>query len=178
MLKLLYSQAAIASRLDDLASAIRKDLGDVKLIHTIVTMNGSMMFAADLTRVLGIPQILHFTGGSYFKGAIKHEVALNPETLPTTFGGAPVLILEDILDNGTVIKQLRQLAVERQAGKVLSAALFKRMGSESTADHVAFTLPKDSFVVGYGLDMDGRYRELKDIHCLDTGIASNKPGLC
>ncbi len=178
MLKLIYSPEAIAARVADLANTLNRDLSGTKLLHTIVTMNGACMFAADLTRQLKIPQVLHFTGGSFFQGAIKQEVAMDPATLPNNFHLAPVLIIEDILDGGDGVKNLRQMLGQRAAGPVTVITLFKRVGSQALADHYAFSLPKELFVVGYGLDMDGRYRELPGIHAFESGVMSGTSGVC
>lgn len=176
-MKMLYSAEAIASRVKDLADTLNRTYAKEKLVHTVVTMNGAHMFAADLTRQIAAPQILHFTGGSYFQGNIKQEIAMNPETLPSNFNMAPVLVVEDILDSGNGIRQLRQILAERRAGPVTVVTLFKRVGSPAVADHAAFTLPKEYFVVGYGLDMDGKYRELPSIHTLETTLPSSS-GIC
>ncbi len=170
MMKILYGADTIAARVQDLAATLNRDLAGHKLIHVVVTMNGSFMFAADLCRALNIPQVMHFTGGSYFQGAIKQELALNPETLPTSFNHCPVIIIEDILDSGNGIRQLRQLLAERQAGPVTLVALFKRIGSPAMVEHSAFSLPRELFVVGYGLDMDGRFRELRDIFTFENAV--------
>ena len=177
-MKELYSPAAIASRVADLAEALNRSLAGAKLVHTVVTMNGACMFAADLCRQLKIPQVMHFTGGSYFEGPIKHEVAMNPATLPANFHLAPVLIIEDILDGGHGLKQLRQMLGERGAGPITVVTLFKRIGSSAVADHAAFSLPKELFVVGYGLDMDGRYRECPGIHTFESSVMSGQSGDC
>lgn len=177
-MKILYSADTIASRVADMAATLNRDLAEHKLIHTVVTMNGSFVFAADLCRQLTIPQVLHFTGGSYFQGAIKQEMALNADTLPTSFNHCPVLIVEDILDTGGAIRQLRHLLAERQAGPITVVSLFKRMGSAGQTDQAAFTLPKEIFVVGYGLDMDGRFRELKDIYTFENTVMTSTEGQC
>lgn len=178
MMKLLYDAATIESRVADLADMLNRELAHHKLVHVVVTMNGAFMFAADLTRRLKCGQVLHFTGGSYFKGNIKQDVTLNPETLPTSFSNAPVLIIEDILDSGNALSQLRHIIAERQAGPMTVVSLFKRVGSPSAADHAAFSLPRELFVVGYGLDMDGRYRELKDIFTFESSVMTGTSGLC
>lgn len=179
MMKMIYSADTIASRVRELADALNRQLAGTKTLHTVVTMNGAHMFAADLCRAITVPQVLHFTGGSYFQGAIKQEVALNPESLPHSFQHAPVLVVEDILDNGTSIRQLRQILAERQAGSIIVVTLFKRVGGSAPADHTGFALPKELFVVGYGLDMDGRYRELPDMYTFETTLMSGgQTGLC
>ncbi|MFZ2586854.1 MAG: phosphoribosyltransferase family protein [Alphaproteobacteria bacterium] len=178
MMKLLYDAGSIASRVADMADALNRDLGHHKLVHVVVTMNGGFVFAADLCRQLKMPLVLHFTGGSYFKGNIKQDVAMNPETLPTAFHGAPVLIVEDILDSGNAVRQLKQALAERGAGTQTVVTLFKRVGSPSEATHAAFSLPKELFVVGYGLDMDGRYRELRDIFTFEHSVMTGVGGVC
>ncbi len=178
MMKILYSAEAIAARVADLADTLNKSLAGNKMVHTVVTMNGSCMFAADLTRQLTIPQIMHFTGGSYFQGTMKQELAMNPETLPQNFHLSPVLVIEDILDSGNSIKHLRQMLGQRGAGPITVVSLFKRVGSTAAADYAAFSLPKELFAVGYGLDMDGRYRELPAIYTFETTLMSGESGRC
>jgi len=178
MMKLLYSAEAIQSRVNELAETIGRTLKDEKQVHTIVTMNGAAIFAADFCRRLKVPQVLHYTGGSYFKGPIKQEIAMNPETLPGNFNLNPVIVVEDILDSGNAIRQLRQTLAERGAGPIIVVTLFKRVGSPAIADHAAFSLPKELFVVGYGLDMDGRYRELPDIYMFESTVMTGQSGNC
>lgn len=177
-MKLLYSAEAIAARVNDIGDALKRQYKDEKTVHTIVTMNGAAIFAADLVRRIPTPQVLHFTGGSYFQGAIKHEVSMNPETLPSSFNHSPVLVIEDILDSGNSIRQLRQTLAERNAGEITVVTLFKRVGSPFAAEHSAFALPRELFVVGYGLDMDGRYRELPSIYTFENTLMSGPSGQC
>ena len=178
MMKPLYSAEAIAARVKDLGDTLNRQLAGSKMVHTVVTMNGAAVFAADLIRCITAPQVLHYTGGSYFQGAIKQEVAMNPETLPSNFNQAPVLVIEDILDSGNAIRQLRQILSDRGAGPITVVTLFKRVGSPSVADHAAFSLPRELFVVGYGLDMDGRYRELPGIYTFENTVMTGQSGSC
>lgn len=187
MMKILYSAEAIAARVNDLADTLNKTLTEQigsegfhgkKVLHTVVTMNGAAMFAADLVRRITTPQVLHYTGGSYFQGAIKQEIATNPETLPSNFNQSPILIIEDIIDSGNGLRQLRQILSDRGAGPITVVSLFKRIGSPGVAEHTAFSLPKELFVVGYGLDMDGRYRELPGIYTFESSVMSGQSGNC
>ncbi|MFZ2619698.1 MAG: phosphoribosyltransferase family protein [Alphaproteobacteria bacterium] len=174
-MELLYSAAAIQGRVDDIASSLNRAHKGQPLVHAIVMMNGAMMFAADVVRKLNLPLTLHFCGGSYFDGAIKHEVGLNPQTLPSSFNNAPVLIIEDIVDSGKSVATMRQLLADRHASEIKLVTLLKRQSTKVTPDECAFTIPDNLFVVGYGMDLDGRYRELKDIRKLATGTGS---GVC
>jgi hypoxanthine phosphoribosyltransferase len=178
MMKLLYSAEAIQGRVNDIADALNRQFKGEKTLHTVVTMNGAHIFAADLVRRLQVPQVMHFTGGSYFQGAIKHEVSMNAETLPSNFNQTPVLVIEDILDSGNAIRQLRHILAERGAGPITVVSLFKRVGSPALAEHSAFALPRELFVVGYGLDMDGRYRELPGIYTFESTVLTGQSGNC
>ena len=86
--------------------------------------------------------------------------------------------MRDILDSGNGLRQLRQILSDRGAGPITVVSLFKRIGSPAVADHTAFSLPKELFVVGYGLDMDGRYRELPAIYTFENTVMSGPSGQC
>ena len=175
---LLYSSSAIQDRVSDIASHLNSELKGSPVVHVIVMMNGSFIFAADLVRKLNLPVVLHFTGGSYFEGAIKREIGLREETLPSSFNNAPVVLVEDIIAEGKSINKLRQLLSDRQAKSISLASLLKRQGTDISPDHCAFTIPDEMFVVGYGLDLDGRYRELQDIYHLASAPAGSTTGVC
>ena len=177
-MKMLYKEQVIKDRVQELAENIARQYSGDELVHVVVTLNGAFMFAADLIRQLPFPMVLHFTGGSFFEGAIKHDVSINPETLPSNFNNAPVLIVEDVLDSGKSVKQLRQILADRRAGNIQVATLFKRIGGEAEAEYCGFSLRKELFVVGYGMDMDGRYREKRDVYTFETTLMSGEVGRC
>jgi hypoxanthine phosphoribosyltransferase len=174
---LLYSASAIAGRVEDIATNLNKDFRGEPLVHVIVVMNGAFIFAADLARKLTLPLSLHFIGGSYFDGPIKHEVGIQANSLPSSFNSAPVILIEDILDSGKSVSKVRQLIADRQASQICLVSLLKRQSATEKADHAAFTIPDNMFVVGYGTDMDGRYRELPGIYHL-ASAPGDKTGVC
>lgn len=177
-MEVLYSASSIDERVSNIAKDIQKDFHGANPLHVVVTMNGAFMFAADLVRRINLPMVLHFTGGSYFEGAVKHEVSMSGDTLPSSFSGAPVLLIEDVLDTGKSVGHLRQMLADRQASTISVATLLKRQGGGAKANYSAFTIPQELFVVGYGMDMDGRYRELKDIHTFATSGTGSTAGVC
>lgn len=177
-MKQLYSTETIQERVKELAKQISRDFEGEDIINVIVTMNGAFMFAADLVRHLDLPVVLHFTGGSFFEGAIKHDVAMDAKTMPMSFAGAPVLVVEDVLDSGKSLKQLRQMIADKHAGSIQVVTLLKRQNGNAKADYVGFNLPRELFVVGYGLDMDGRFRELNDILTFENTLMSGSSGNC
>ncbi len=175
---LLYSAKAIEERISDIASHLNKELKGTSIVHIIVMMNGSFIFAADLVRKLSIPTVIHFVGGSYFEGSIKYEIGLKAESLPSSFANAPVIIIEDILATCTSSIKLRQLLADRQAKEIILVSLLKRQKTALSPNHCAFTIPNEMFVVGYGMDLDGRYRELKGVYHLSSAPAGSTSGSC
>lgn len=170
----LYSAAAIDSRVKSLAEQINKTYTGLTCpIHMVVVMNGSFVFAADLVRHLKVETILHFVGGSFFHSGIKHEVGIDINAFPQDFKQAPVLVIEDILDNGTSFDKIESGLKARNAAHVRLAALLKRQETTYHADFCGFTIPKETFVVGYGLDLDGKHRHLPDLYELgDTNMGA------
>lgn len=180
MLSPLYSAKAIAERVQDIADHINSDYKDVEALHVVVTLNGAFMFAADLVRKLEMPQVIHFAGAQSYLGTQQGDLRVNADALPRSFGNQPVLIIEDIMDSGRTAKVLRALIAERFSGSIGMAALLRRQNCEGDCDYYGFTVPRGLFVVGYGMDMDGRYRELTDIRAYDnaTMSSSTSQGLC
>lgn len=175
----LYSEATLQSRVKELAAQIRADLDAYPNIHAVVAMNGAFMFAADLIRQLNLPLEMHFAGASSYHGMTQGALEINADALPPSFGNQPVLLIEDIMDSGNTINALRKIMVERQASVIKTVALLKRQGAEGQLDYNGFTVPRGLFVVGYGLDLDGRYRDLKDLKTFDAAtMAKGTTGFC
>tara|TARA_B100000609_G_C17053912_1_gene350471 strand:- start:91 stop:642 length:552 start_codon:yes stop_codon:yes gene_type:complete len=178
--KPLYSSAAIAERVVDIADEINRDFAGEELVHAIVTLNGAFMFAADLIRHLDVPLVLHFAGATSYYGTEQGDLRINANALPKSFGNKPVLLIEDIMDTGNTVGQLRKIIADRFSGQIKVAALLRRQSGGGKADYYAFTVPRGIFVIGYGMDMDGRYRELKDICAYGqaTMTSDGNQGLC
>ncbi len=172
----MYSADSIRNRVKEMARQLNASYGSAECVHLIVIMNGAFMLAADLVRYLNMPLVLHFVGGSYFEGAIKHEISLQPNTMPTDFKNAPVILLEDIVDTGKSLMELQALLATRHVGSMKVVTLLKRQSTSYSADIYGFTIPDNMFVVGYGLDLDGKYRELEDLYLLAS--APSMGGVC
>jgi hypoxanthine phosphoribosyltransferase len=176
MLSPVYNESVIAERVKEIASRMNADFGGEKdYVHVIVTLNGAFMFAADLIRQCKFPMMVHFVGASSYMGTEQQkDLRINADALPRSFGNKPVILIEDIVDSGRTIGKLRQMMVDRFAGTIKVVALLRRQGGGGNADYYGFTVPPGLFVVGYGLDLDGRFRELRDIQALNT--ATMMPG--
>lgn len=168
-LRPLLSQTAIAQRVAELGADISRQY-EQRLPVLLVLMDGAFVFAADLARAISAPELrLHFVSARSYSGIISSgTVTLG--SLPT-LTDCDVLIIDDILDTGRTLARARNAARESGARSVATCVLLdkpERRVSEglAQADHVGFTIP-DVFVVGYGLDHDGRHRHLPCVYVLE-----------
>lgn len=163
----LYSKQVIANRVERLADELNKKYKGSSNVNLVVTLNGAFVFTADLIRQLNFPVTLYFAGSVTSKIDKLADTRINSNALPKSFGNQPVLIVEDIIDSGKTISTLRTVVAERYAASIEIISLIKRQSCKVSPDYCCFTIPDETFVVGYGLDLDNRYRELSGIFTID-----------
>jgi len=164
----LISREEIVKAVRRLASEIRRDYRE-KAPLLVGVLRGAFVFLADLVRELEIPLSIDFVGVESYRATastgvvrITHEVGLPIE-------GSHVLVVEDIVDTGRTTSHLLEYLRQRDPASLrLCALLDKPSRREVTVqiDYLGFTVP-DRFLVGYGLDIDQRYRQLPDIYALE-----------
>ena len=166
--EVLLTEAQIATRVRELAQQITADYRDRDLL-LIGVLTGSFVFLADLMRQLDRPCAVDFFHcSSYGDGTVfRGEVAvLKDVTVP--LHGKDVLLVEDIVDTGRTVAALARLLQETQARSVLICALLSKPARRElpvTLDYIGFEVP-DRFIVGYGLDYAGGFRNLPFICAL------------
>ena len=169
----LLSAETIAARVAELGAQISRDFAGGELT-LVCTLKGGFVFAADLARAIDLPLRIEFLRGeSYGAGTASTgnvRVTLEPDALLT---GRNILLVEDILDTGrTAARLLDVLRAHRPARLAVCALLHKpaRTVVPVPADYVGFVLD-DVFVVGYGMDLAGLWRNLPYVGVLppDTG---------
>jgi hypoxanthine phosphoribosyltransferase len=161
--KPLFSAEAIAARVD----AIARDIAASALHDPVIVavLKGSFIFAADLVRALhgrGLhPEIDFMFLASYGAGTTGGEVKVLRD-VSCTIAGRDVVIVDDILDSGSTLSFAKDLLASRNARSVRTCILLdKQVPREAgiAPDYTGFQCP-DVFVVGYGMDLANRYREL------------------
>ena len=161
---LLISAEAIAQRLSELGAQISAEYGERPLV-LIGVLKGSFMFLADLIRHIRCPVRVEFIGTKSYAGtSTSGEVQLTKD-LDKPIEGEDVLLVEDIVDTGLTLNYLRQMLAQRGPASLRIVAFLDkpaRRRIEVCADYVGFVI-EDRFVVGYGLDFEQRYRNLKDV---------------
>lgn len=156
------SQEKIQARIKELGETINRDYAG-KEIHIIGVLNGAFMFTADLVRHLTVPVTLEFmSASSYGDGTVSSgELQINLD-IKKDIEGKEVIVVEDIIDTGLTLKVLKKNLLDRKPNSLkIASFLFKpaRLEHPIDIDYLGFEI-EDHFVIGYGLDYAGRYREL------------------
>ena len=166
----LFSAEAIAQRVDELA----REIAALPLTDPIfvAVLKGSFIFAADLVRALhrhGLePDIDFIFLASYRDGTVSSGRVEVLRDVASALAGRDVVIVDDILDSGRTISFAKELLAQRGARKVWTCVLIDKdvpRAADITADFAGFRCP-NVFVVGYGMDLANRYRELPFIGTL------------
>lgn len=171
---ILHHETTIYARLDALARQITEDYRGHDLT-TLAILDGSMIFMADLLRRIPLPLSMESLNVSSYHGGTESSgtVTFNQHTLPD-LRGKHVLVLDDILDTGRTLHAIRERIVAEMAPASFKVCVLlqkdKVRAKQVEADYVGFEIG-DEFVVGYGLDYQGHYRNLPYIAVLnEAGI--------
>lgn len=160
----VFSARAIAERIAGLASEIKT--ARFENLTVVAILNGSFIFAADLIRGLhaeGLtPAVDFLTLSSYRSGTASSGSVEVLRDIRLDVSGRDVLIVDDILESGRTLSFARKLMKSREARKVATCVLLNKAIARAEpieADYTGFDCP-DFFVVGYGMDLAYRHREL------------------
>lgn len=169
--EVMISEEEIALRIEALGQAITRDYEAQDLI-VICVLKGAFVFCADLIKRINRPLSLEFISLSSYGDSTQSSgnVRLDMD-ITCNVEGKNVLIVEDIVDSGLTIKTLMEMLSQRNPRSIkLASALFKpsKLKHDVKIDYLGFEI-EDKFVIGYGLDYAGRYRELPYIGVLNAG---------
>lgn len=158
----------ISKIVDTMAEKINKVYKGQELILVCI-LNGSFIFCADLMRKLTGNVTVEFMKASSYEGTDSTGNVQILLDLKIDVTGKNILIVEDIVDTGNTIKKLMKNFKDRNPKSLkLASLLFKpaRLEHDVSIDYLGKEI-EDKFVIGYGLDLDGRYRELPYIGIFD-----------
>ena len=155
----------ILKEVSRVADEINRDLAETEPLFLSV-LNGSFMFTADLMKRINFPCDISFVKlasyqGTSSSGKVKELVGLNEN-----IEGRTVVIVEDIIDTGFTMKGLVETLRSKNPKDIRIATLLvkpDKLQVKLDIDYVAMNIPND-FIVGYGLDYDGKGRNYRDIY--------------
>jgi len=172
--EVLFTPEQIDDKLAELAAVVDADYAgrDPLLVGVL---KGAVMVMADFSRHLKMQARMDWMAvSSYGSGTKSSGVVRILKDLDTDLHGRDVLIVEDIIDSGLTLSWLKQNLESRGAASVEIVALLRKPEAakvEVDVKYVGFDIP-DAFVVGYGLDYDERYRNLRGIGVLAPHVYS------
>ena len=173
--QILISEEEIQAGIDLVADKITADYKG-KEFSVVSILKGSCIFASDLIRRIPIPLELAFVAAeSYREGTESGELKLNFFPAGNEIEGRNLLLVDDILDTGNTMWSLKEELLERGAAEVRSCVFLdkpSRRAVEYEADYRCFEVD-DLFVVGYGLDYAGRYRNLPFVGSLKESVIAS-----
>jgi hypoxanthine phosphoribosyltransferase len=162
-LEVLLTEEQILERVRELGAQITAEYQDGDLVLVSV-LKGSCIFLADLMRAIDLRLTIDFMSVSSYKDAMEStgDVEILKD-LSNPIRGKDVIVVEDIIDTGHTLARLLDILGTRGARSIKVAAFLDkpepRVKKEIRIDYTGFEIP-NHFVVGYGLDAAGRYRNL------------------
>tara|TARA_Y100000814_G_C12220645_1_gene364727 strand:+ start:116 stop:676 length:561 start_codon:yes stop_codon:yes gene_type:complete len=171
--EILVTRDEIKARVQGLGQEISNDYaGRVPLL--IGVLKGGVIFASDLARAINLPVELDFMAVSSYGSTTRNSgVVRIIKDLDNDIEGRDVIIVEDIVDSGLTLRYLRKTLLARNPASLEFCSLLVREEQQADLDdlvkYAGFRLPQ-VWVVGYGLDVGQRYRNLGDIWAYDTSV--------
>jgi hypoxanthine phosphoribosyltransferase len=165
--KILVTADQIRQSIDALAVEIRRR-EEGRALTVIAVMTGSIIFLADLIRLLDMPMRVGVIQARSYHGTERGRLSINVEMLPD-ITGRDVLLIDDIFDTGHTLAEVIALLGEHRPRSIRSAVLVLKQGKQQVEwrpEYVGFEIP-DVFVVGYGLDYNDEYRNLPYLAALE-----------
>ena len=170
--KMFIPNEDIEKAIDAVAERLNKDYADATDENPVVmicTLNGAVIYAAELLKRIQFPLVLKACKLSSYEGTTSTGVVKTEVPLPSDLEGKRVLVVEDIVDTGNTIVKMMELLQQKNVkdARVCTLLLKKEVYDKDVKlDYVAMEIP-NRFIVGFGLDYDELGRNIKDIYVLD-----------
>ena len=175
--QVVVSEDQLRDRIAALGKDITADYGGQSPLLLVGVLKGAFMFMSDLARAVDLPVEFDFMAVSSYGSATKTSgVVRIVKDLDLDLTGRHVLLVEDIVDSGLTLSYVRKNLRARNPASLEVCALLVREGLQKhdpDLKYVGFRIPAD-FVIGYGLDVDERYRNLPFV-CVYAGPEPSVP---
>ena len=167
--RVLISPEEIRERVEQLGATISEDYRHSEKLLLLGLLRGSVVFLTDLMRTIQRPLTMDFMLVSSYAGAETSGFVRIDADHKTNIHGWDVILVDDIVDTGYTLHTIRKLLLERNPNSLKMCALLdkvERHRVELDIAYCGFRIP-DHFVVGYGLDLDEKGRNLPYIASVD-----------
>lgn len=168
--EVLVSREQINQKVKELGKRISMDYEGKDLV-LVGVLKGGFMFMADLVREITIPVDMDFIAVSSYGDSTKSSgVVRIVKDIDVTITNKHVLIIEDLVDTGLTLKHLKELLKTREPQSVKICTAFDKPSRRKVdigVEYEGIVVP-DKFIVGYGLDFAGKYRNLPDVCVLKS----------
>lgn len=164
----LWSEEEIKTKVQQMGTTITRDFDGYDPL-VVGILNGCIPFVADLVRAIDLPlEVDYMALSSYGAGVESSGVVRTLKDLNANIAGRHVLVVEDIVDTGLTLHYLIENLATRGPASLTVATLLDKAGARKKPVDVAYSgfMCPDEFVVGYGLDYAGKYRNLPYIGVL------------
>ncbi len=171
--RLIVDGDTLAARVAELGAKITEDYASTPPL-LVGVLKGAMLFMSDLARAIHLPVEVDFMAvASYGTATTTSGVVRIVKDLDTDLKDRHVLVVEDVIDSGLTLNYLRRYLGARAPASLEVCALLLKEDAQRIAQslrYVGFTIPS-TFVVGYGLDVGERYRNLQGVYEYVGGAA-------
>ena len=172
-INVMISYDQMQARIKEVADQINKDYKGKSLL-VVCILKGAVLFYSDLVRMLDMDVRFDFMTISSYGASTEStgEVKIKKD-LDNSINEQHVLIVEDIVDSGLTLKNLKEVLSTRKPASLKVCCMLdkpSRRKVEMIPDYCCFEIP-DQFIIGYGLDFAEEYRQLKDVCFIDPEFA-------
>ena len=172
--EVLLAEETIQNRVKELGEQISRDYQGKEVVLLCI-LKGACIFFSDLARAMSVHLRMDFMGISSYGNAQKTSgIVRISKDMDESITDKHVIIAEDIMDSGLTLSHLTRVLSERRPASVRICCLLdkpERRECEITPDYCGFIIP-NKFVVGYGLDYAGTYRNLPYVGVLKPEVYS------
>lgn len=167
----LITEKELSTRVKQIAKTLQRDFAQGDLV-IVALLSGTVMFLADLIRLIELPLRLDFIGVSSYRDGTESKKLILTKDLHLDVKGREVLIVDDILDTGRTLKMVLKKIQKLRPRSLKTCVLLdkpSRRSEDIYADYVGFQIP-NYFVVGYGMDYSEKFRNLPFIGVLKPEV--------
>lgn len=171
--RVLITEKQLKEKVEQLGEKISSDYKNSNNFLMVGVLKGAVVFMSDLIRHVSLPLQIDFMAvSSYGTSTESSGVVRILKDLDESVEGKDVLIVEDIIDSGLTLSYMYNILKSRKPASIKICALLDKPSRRKVkldVDYLGFEIP-DYFVVGYGLDYAGKYRNLRDVCVLKPEI--------